>query len=114
MTEERHISSVEQTLETLELTFYTLGREYYESLGRTFTEAGFLRGVDGNGNDVPESVGTDYRQLVRWDEGLQAFWIKSASNFGLDPAMTEALQAIADETEGVETIEYEFPIIEEE
>ena len=108
-----HTSTVEQDLLDLELETYQVGRGFFEQAGRTFTEAGFLRGVDGNGNDVPESIGTDYRQLVRWDDELQAFWIKSASNFNLGEPPTSALQAIADGYESVSTIEHEFPIIEE-
>lgn len=109
-----HTSAIEQDLIYLELETYQVGRGFFEQAGRTFTEAGFLRGVDGDGNDVAESVGTDYRQLVRWDDELQVFWIKSASNFGLGEPPTSALQAIADSYESVSTIEHEFPVIEEQ
>ena len=106
-----HTSITEQDLLDLEAQTFAQGKAHYESLGRTFNSdilVGQLGGVD-----YPQGVGTDYRQLVRWDEDLQAYWIKSASNFGLDPSMTEGLQALADSYDSVSTIDHELPSEEE-
>ena len=107
-----HISTTEQELIDLELEVFQAGKAYYESLGRTFIDDKLVSQLGGV-NMPNEKAKTDYRQLVRFDDELQAFWIKSASNFGLDPAMDAPLQAILDSYPNVTTIEHEFPVIEE-
>ena len=103
-----NISLIEQELIDLELQVFMAGKGYYESIGRSFIDDKLVA-QDGNGNDMPDMTRTDYRQLVRLDEGLQAYWIKSSSNFNLDPALSEPLQAIADSYESVSTIDHDLP-----
>ena len=66
-----HISTTEQELIDLELEVFQAGKAYYESLGRTFIDDKLVSQL--GGVDMPNEVKTDYRQLVRFDDELQAF-----------------------------------------
>jgi hypothetical protein len=107
-----NISLIEQDLVDLELQVFMVGKGYYESVGRSFVDDKLVA-QDGNGNDMPNMTKTDYRQEARFDDELQAYWIKSASNFGLDPAISGPLQAIAYSYDSVTTIDHEFSTEEE-
>ena len=112
---ELYTTEIETDIIALQQACWDLGVAVYSSepYNRTFID-GELVGQDSNGNDVLDAPRSNKWQEPKFDEGLNKWYLISATEFNYSQPRQDALLAIVQGFESVSIIEYEFPVVEEE